>query len=97
MSETNAICGFDKAWIGGCQEAVEKPGDRCLKHAGIKCCSCGEPATRECDHTGIQFVCGYPLCDDCEHGVPEKGQEGFFLLGGGHHPIVSAIRRSTAP
>lgn len=82
MSE---ICGFNKAWIGACQHTVEKKGDKCPEHAPMKCCSCGEPATRDCGHTGIQFVCGAPLCDGCDHGAPEKGKEGWFNLGGGHH------------
>ena len=63
-------CNFDKAWIGKCRN--EKP---CKEHADIKCCSCGAPATRECPETG-QFVCGFPLCDDCTHTTWPDGTNG---------------------
>ena len=61
-------CRFDRAWVGPCREPAGDDGF-CPKHRYVMCCSCGKQATRECDHTGIQFVCGYPLCDDCEHGT----------------------------
>ena len=64
------ICNFDKAWIGNCKN--EKP---CPDHKNLKCCSCGEPATKECAETG-QFVCGFPLCDNCEHTNYEDGTNG---------------------
>lgn len=38
----------------------------CSEHAGEKCVSCGTQAVRACSHAG-QFVCGYPLCGDCDH------------------------------
>lgn len=47
----------------------------CDNHMDKKCCSCGEQATNECNHTG-QFVCGMPLCDNC-HGVNGGGTWGF--------------------
>ncbi|MEK9954773.1 MAG: hypothetical protein VW577_05145 [Pelagibacteraceae bacterium] len=64
------ICGFDEAWIGKCKNP--KP---CEKHADLKCCVCGESATHNCEETG-QFVCGAPLCDDCEHTTFEDGTNG---------------------
>lgn len=76
-------CTFSKAWIGPCDEQADDSGF-CEKHKNTKCCSCGEQATRECGHTGIQFVCGYPLCATCEHGIPPKDNHGWFGLGGGH-------------
>ena len=76
-------CKFDKAWIGPCK-VDSGASEFCEKHAAMKCCSCGEQATRECDHTGIQFVCGYPLCATCQHGRPPKGNPGMLHLGGGH-------------
>jgi hypothetical protein len=76
-------CKFDMGWGGICKAAPASDGDGyCERHAGVRCCSCGEKATRECCETGIQFVCGSPLCDDCDHG-PARG--GWFGLGGGHH------------
>lgn len=59
----SGACTYDLAWIGRCKAPCA--GDRCEKHAAIKCASCGEPANRECSHTG-QFVCGFPLCANCE-------------------------------
>ncbi len=81
MNETS--CKFNKAWIGLCgKEPVNERG-MCPEHAVKKCVSCGKPATRECSHTG-QFVCGYSLCDDCRHGIPPAGEEGYFGCAGGH-------------
>lgn len=77
------LCLFDRAWIGPCGRDANEDF-LCSSHAHLRCVSCGAKATRECDHTGIQFVCGYPLCDECEHQIPEKGKEGLFMLGGGH-------------
>jgi hypothetical protein len=56
-------CPFDIAYVGQCK-GEGKP--YCEKHAGKECVMCGKQATRECSHTG-QFVCGFPLCDDCKH------------------------------
>lgn len=64
------LCNFSKAWVGNCKN--EKP---CKEHAEIKCGCCGGPATKECDETG-QFVCGVPLCDNCEHTIHEDGTNG---------------------
>lgn len=58
-------CAYDVAWIGRCGREAAEGETCCEKHRGVKCASCGAPATRECDHTG-QFVCGFPLCNDCE-------------------------------
>ena len=63
-------CGFDKAWIGPCQNPVP-----CEEHSDLKCVSCGEKATHTCDETG-QFVCGENLCDDCMHVTFPDGTNG---------------------
>ena len=76
-------CRWDGGWAGKCKANATSNGF-CEKHKGQKCASCGKEAVRECDHTGIQFVCGAPLCAMCKHGIPEPGKEGMFLLGGGH-------------
>ena len=70
--ERSVICGFSRAWIGPCKTHINKEGNKCHEHSEIKCSSCGEQATRECYETG-QFVCGAPLCDDCEHTRTENG------------------------
>ncbi len=70
VPETNAVlCMFDRAYQSPCPNAgtVEVNGVwRCPQHASDVCILCGEPATRSCPDAG-QFVCGFPLCDDCEH------------------------------
>ena len=68
-------CKFQIAWVGQCKEETISDNDMCPKHALKTCVSCGKPATHECDSTG-QFVCGAPLCDDCEHTICEDGTNG---------------------
>jgi len=67
-------CKFNKAWIGRCKNEADESGF-CEEHKFLKCCSCGTQATHECDETG-QFVCGFPLCDDCTHNTHPKGHNG---------------------
>lgn len=64
-----SACTYSRAWIGPCG----KPGERgrCPDHASVVCSCCGASATGECPQTG-GLVCGYPLCDDCEHD-PKPG------------------------
>lgn len=57
----------------------------CAQHLEEKCISCGGQATHECSYSG-QFVCGYPLCDDCE-GRNEQGPSGAWgFLNHVHKP-----------
>jgi hypothetical protein len=87
------LCKFDRGWAGRCKQPADQLSDRgmCVEHDRMKCCSCGQPATQECDHTGIQFVCGYPLCDGCSHSAPaDPSNPGLFNLGGGHKPKEEA-------
>jgi len=82
--EIKHTCGFREAWIGECQAPVVTEGERCDKHKGLVCVSCGKPATHSCYETG-QFVCGAPLCDDCEHTIFPDGTNGgigFNAQGG---------------
>jgi len=67
-------CKFQKAWIGQCDKPIHKNG-MCEEHSKVKCVSCGAQATHECSETG-QFVCGAPLCDDCEHTTAMEGTNG---------------------
>ena len=90
-----ATCSYDCGWGGRCRSEAGE-GGVCDKHRGLKCASCGETAVRECDHTGIQFVCGAPLCADCEHGAPDRDNPGWFNLGGGHVTKVVARRQFEA-
>ena len=68
------ICGFDRAYMGRCQQEPASGQLRCQAHADIKCGVCGAPATHECSYTG-QFVCGVPLCQACE-GYEEASKPG---------------------
>lgn len=62
-AKAEPVCLFDLAFRGPCGKPTEA-GKFCEEHAAKKCISCGEPATRECS-TAYQFVCGFPLCDNC--------------------------------
>jgi hypothetical protein len=37
------------------------------------CCACGAQASRVCDDDTSSFICGFRLCDDCEHYTNERG------------------------
>jgi hypothetical protein len=63
-------CKFNLAWVGPCKEETEV--EFCEKHSNLKCCSCGEQATRECPET-MGLVCGAPLCNNCEHTMRSNG------------------------
>jgi hypothetical protein len=77
-------CIYDKAWIGKCGKPTIYGSSFCKEHAGMACCVCGEQATHECDHTG-QFVCGYPLCDNCEPFTDQSKPSGnWCFLNHGH-------------
>ncbi len=67
-------CTFSKAWIGACGKEADESGF-CPDHKGIVCVSCGEQATHECSET-MGFVCGAPLCEDCEHEIAKDGTNG---------------------
>jgi len=69
-------CEFQLAW----QVPCKKPsGDErfCEEHLKEKCCSCGKQATAQCDEPIGPLVCGYPVCDDCEHELVENGTTGY--------------------
>jgi len=68
-------CKFNQAWIGECGKPTVDGSEYCKEHKDEKCCSCGSQATRSCSETG-QFVCGAPLCDDCDHTTFPDGTNG---------------------
>src|SRR5690554_1608481 len=68
-------CKFNKAWVGKCGKPTVENSDYCEEHLGMKCDSCGKQATHSCSET-FQFVCGAPLCDDCEHEIAPNGTNG---------------------
>jgi len=59
-------CRFEISWQGKCG----KPSTNgwCSEHEKLKCCSCGEKATKSCEHAS-SLVCGAPLCDTCSHSL----------------------------
>jgi hypothetical protein len=57
-------CQFDEAWRGQCR--IDSDQEYCAEHRKEKCCVCGEQATHSCAMTS-QLVCGFPLCNNCEH------------------------------
>lgn len=64
-------CKFVIAWVGECGIDAG-PSGYCGEHRDEECCSCGKQATHECEET-MGLVCGFPLCDDCEHTIRENG------------------------
>lgn len=68
--KAGGLCGFLEAWVGRCRNP-----NPCSKHAEQACRSCGATATQNCSETG-QFVCGEPLCNDCEHTIYPSGTNG---------------------
>lgn len=59
------LCTFDMAWHGFCKGK----GNPCKEHIDVMCDVCKKQATHNCSFAG-QFVCGRPLCDDCQ--CPER-------------------------
>jgi len=65
-------CIFIKSWVGRCKlDAIHN--QYCAEHSDKKCVNCGEQATHDCDQTMSAFVCGAPLCNDCEHTIFKEG------------------------
>ena len=78
------LCDFGMAWTR-CNQPAEV-GKFCKSHAATKCCVCSKPATHECSHTG-QFVCGFPLCEDCEGHCDESKPFGAWgFMNHSHRP-----------
>lgn len=77
-----AKCQYQLAWQGQCNADC---ADRfCTVHQQVTCSVCWEQATHECEHTG-QFVCGAPLCDNCEgHTDISKPTGGWGFLNHAH-------------
>jgi len=65
-------CKFRDNWKGVCENEALENKEYCEEHLGLECSSCGKQATHSCHETLTQFVCGAPLCDDCEHWIAEE-------------------------
>ena len=85
-------CGFDEAWIGNCKTEIQDHETACEKHVKLKCCVCGKQATHTCAHTA-QFVCGFPLCDNCTGVQDHTKGYGLFGFGGHSHKRKSEINQ----
>ena len=68
-------CSWETAWVGRCRKPALRGKATCAKHSSRVCASCGEKATHDCYETG-QLVCGFPLCDLCEHAIFPDGTNG---------------------
>jgi hypothetical protein len=82
-------CKFKEAWVGQCKDEADESGF-CEKHKKEKCCSCDAQATHSCEETGM-FVCGAPLCDNCEHSIFPDGCNGG--VGFNEHPTPEGMKR----
>lgn len=89
-------CQFQIAWVGRCKNyCVTNNDSMCQEHSELTCCSCGKPATKQCDHTG-GLVCGANLCDGCKHSPPEKSSKNWFGMGGSHKSEEQADKEWSA-
>lgn len=89
MAKAEFGCPYYPAYSGRCN-AIKGESGFCSRHNGKACSVCGEQATRECNHTG-QFVCGAPLCPDCEGYVDSSKSGGAWgFMNHGHRPIMRA-------
>jgi hypothetical protein len=84
-----ATCKWFVAWIGRCKSLPVEGSDFCEKHRQA-CVSCGAEADHDCEET-MQFVCGLPLCANCEHTIQSNGCNSGGLLPPG---IGSHCRKS---
>lgn len=78
-------CRFVPAYSQACGKLTSNANRICSLHTAV-CAVCGQLATSECSYCG-QFVCGTPLCDDCEDFndmTKPSGSWGF--LNHGHRP-----------
>jgi hypothetical protein len=63
-----------------CGKPIEHGHYYCDECKAKVCASCGAPATHGCDYCG-QFVCGAPICDECEgwnDNTKSSGSWGFM-------------------
>ena len=92
MSEPTR-CRYEISWVGRCSRSAAEGSDYCHDHAGKQCCVCGEQASHECNHTG-QFVCGAPMCVNCEPSTDTSKASGSwgFMNHTHRRKIVAPVR-----
>lgn len=84
-------CRFGPAYQSQCGYPTLSPLRLCPAHDHGKCGVCGELQTHECSYCG-QFVCGFPLCDNCEGFEDQSKASGAWgFLNHSHR------RRAAAP
>lgn len=87
-------CPYMPAYSSRCN-GIKTASGFCKGHTGKACSVCGEQATRECNHTG-QFVCGAPLCPNCEPFTDTTKPSGSWgFMNHGHRPIMRAQKPRT--
>jgi hypothetical protein len=69
-------CPFVIAYVGRCNRFRGESG-YCSRHASEKCSVCGGQASRQCSYAG-QFVCGAPLCKNCEGWEDQSKSSGAW-------------------
>lgn len=84
-------CKFYLAWRGPCGE------ENCKEHAHLRCCSCGAPATEECDQTVGPAVCGASLCAECHHLPALPGEHLSFRHGPKKVEAASPVSETLVP
>jgi hypothetical protein len=77
-------CQYDRGYGENCQQEVIQGSVFCDEHNGKKCTSCGAQAIKDCSYCG-QFVCGFPLCENCE-GWENGVQSTWGFIGHRHSP-----------
>jgi hypothetical protein len=86
-------CRFVLAYAGQCPNEVTDT-EFCERHAKIICVCCRQQATHECSYAG-QFVCGFPLCDNCEgFEDPTKASGAWGFLNHFHRPKLTLVADS---
>ena len=85
-------CRYLPAYSGRCGALAGESGF-CAHHVGKECRVCGVQATNECNHTG-QFVCGTPLCSDCEGWVDTSKASGSWGFMNHSHRVKPAVQRA---
>lgn len=84
-------CRYYPAYSGRCGALAGESGF-CARHVGKTCCVCGDQAVSECNHTG-QFICGAPLCADCEGWVDTTKAGGSWGFMNHSHRVKPAVQR----
>lgn len=90
-------CRFVPAYSSACGHPTSNANRICSAHKAM-CAVCGELATNDCSYCG-QFVCGTPLCDNCEgwsDNTKSSGSWGFMNHSHRRKASAPPLRKMTA-